>query len=66
MNVSLRLRDYVEEKQMKVIHIPTEDMIGDILTKPLPAQQFNRLRDKLLGYDKMKFNENSRISEGSK
>lgn len=46
------LRDYVEEKQMKVIHIPTEDMIADILTKPLPAQQFNRLRDKLLGYDK--------------
>jgi hypothetical protein len=24
-------------KQMKVIHIPTEDMIADILTKPLPA-----------------------------
>jgi hypothetical protein len=29
-----------------------EDMIADILTKPLPAQQFNRFRDKLLGYDK--------------
>jgi hypothetical protein len=46
------LKDYVEEKQLVVNHVPTEFMIADMLTKPLPAQQFTILRDKLLGYDK--------------
>jgi hypothetical protein len=46
------LKDYVEEKQLVVNHVPTEFMIADMLTKPLPAQQFTVLRDKLLGYDK--------------
>jgi hypothetical protein len=44
------LKDYIENGQLMVHHTPTENMIADMLTKPLPAQQFIRLRDKLLGY----------------
>jgi hypothetical protein len=44
------LKDYIENSQLVVHHISTENMIADMLTKPLPAQQFIRLRDKLLGY----------------
>jgi hypothetical protein len=47
------LKDYVEEKQLVVDYVPTECMVADMLTKPLPAKQFIRLRDKLLGYDKV-------------
>jgi hypothetical protein len=47
------LKDYIEEKQLVVDYVPTECMVADMLTKPLPAKQFIRLRDKLLGYDKV-------------
>jgi hypothetical protein len=46
------LKDYIEEKQLVVDYVPTECMVVDLLTKPLPANQFICLRDKLLGYDK--------------
>jgi hypothetical protein len=46
----LFLKDYIENSQLVVHHTSTENMIADMLTKPLPAQQFIRLRDKLLGY----------------
>jgi hypothetical protein len=37
------------EKQMIVKYVKTNDMIADILTKPIQGEQFNRLRDLLLG-----------------
>jgi hypothetical protein len=43
------VKDYVEEKQLNVSYISTNDMIADVLTKPIQGKQFQRLRDKLLG-----------------
>jgi hypothetical protein len=37
-------------------HLPTMEMTADILTKALAEDQFNYLRQKLLGYDKNLFN----------
>jgi hypothetical protein len=44
------IKDYIENGQLTIEYIPTEVMVADMLTKPLPAQQFRHLRDKLLGY----------------
>jgi hypothetical protein len=46
------LTDYVRANELLVKHVPTENMVADVLTKPLQGQQFVKLRDKLLGYDR--------------
>ena len=38
------LRDRLLRKQLKLVHTPTEEMIADILTKPLQGLQFTKLR----------------------
>ena len=38
------IRDLVEEKVIALEHIPTELQLADILTKPLDALNFERLR----------------------
>ena len=45
------LTDYVNLGELKVKHVNTEDMVADLLTKPLQGEQFLKLRNKLLGYD---------------
>jgi hypothetical protein len=50
-HVSIRyfwLKDRVDNKEVEVIYCPTEDMIADLLTKPLVGAQFNILRDAML------------------
>jgi len=42
------IRDNVNNKFIKLIYCPTESMTADILTKPLPREQFFKLR-KMLG-----------------
>ena len=37
--------------ELIVEHVKTEDMVADLLTKPLQGEQFVKLRNKLLGYD---------------
>ena len=37
--------------EMKIKHCPTDEMVADILTKPLPGEKFITLAMKLLGYD---------------
>jgi hypothetical protein len=44
--------DRVKSKEVAIEYLPTEDMIADILTKPLQGEQFVKLRNQLLGYNK--------------
>jgi hypothetical protein len=42
------VKEYVDEGLMSIEHRRTEDMLGDILTKPLAGAQFEKLRGMLL------------------
>jgi hypothetical protein len=42
------LKDRVELGELEVIYMPTEDMVSDLLTKPLQGEQFRKLRAQLL------------------
>ena len=43
-------RQYIESGKIKVVKIDTKDQEADILTKPLPVQQFEKLRKLLLNW----------------
>ena len=52
-HVSIRcawLKDRHDTGDIETIYMPTEDMIADILTKPLQGEQFKRLRSLLLNW----------------
>ena len=42
------IKERVDEKEVDVIYTRSEDMIADILTKPIQRNQFSRLRSMLL------------------
>jgi hypothetical protein len=42
------LRDRNESKDLTIVYTPTQNMVADILTKPMQGHQFNRLRASLL------------------
>jgi hypothetical protein len=42
------IKEKLEEKIVRLIHLPSEDMIADMLTKPLQGELFYKLREKLL------------------
>jgi hypothetical protein len=44
------VKDRISTKEIEVIYCPTEDMIADILTKPLVGEQFIKLRNLLLNW----------------
>jgi len=41
--------DRIQKKEMKVEWCPTEDMIGDFMTKPNQGALFSRFRDQIMG-----------------
>ena len=43
------VKDYVTDEVIVINYVPTDEMISDILTKPLQGSKFRYLRDKLLG-----------------
>ena len=45
------IKELIENGGIILKYCPTEEMIVDILTKPISGSQFRKLRDKLLGYD---------------
>ena len=45
-----KLRELVADKTISVQQCPTSLMVADVLTKTLPKQQFQHLRNKMMGY----------------
>jgi hypothetical protein len=43
------IREMVENGEIKVEYLRTEDMIADMLTKPLAKRQFKKLCQRLIG-----------------
>lgn len=43
------VRELVADKVIKVVYCPTEEMVADLLTKPLQGALFRKLRAKLMG-----------------
>ena len=41
------VREQVAKKALEIRHISTHDQLADVLTKPLPIQQFERFRSDL-------------------
>lgn len=51
LNIQLyHLRKYVESGKIVIEKITTQSQQADIFTKPLPTQQFQKLRQLLLGW----------------
>jgi hypothetical protein len=44
------IKDKVDSNELRIEYMPTEDMIADILTKPLQGELFRSLRKKLLNW----------------
>ena len=44
------LKDRAESGEVLIEYVPTEDMVADLLTKPLQGEIFRRLRDLLLNW----------------
>jgi hypothetical protein len=42
------VRELIQQKEINIVYLPTEDMIADILTKPMAGWLFKELRDKIL------------------
>jgi hypothetical protein len=43
------MADLINRGEVSIDYMPTEDMIADMLTKPLTGELFFRLRERLLG-----------------
>jgi hypothetical protein len=44
------IKDRVDNGEIKIEHLPTDEMAADILTKPLVGAKFKKLKAKLLNW----------------
>ena len=44
------IREKVESNDIILIYVNTQEQLADLLTKPLPKQQTQKLREPILGY----------------
>jgi hypothetical protein len=47
------IKERIDEGELKIEYLPTEQMVADVLTKPLQGEHFRRLRDRLMGIEPM-------------
>jgi hypothetical protein len=45
------VKHYMDSDELKIEYLPTEEMVADVLTKPLQGDLFKRMRNKLLNVD---------------
>jgi hypothetical protein len=45
------VRDRVQNGELKFVYTPTEEIVADVLTKPLQGERFTKLRAMLLNMD---------------
>ena len=53
INVNIRfffIKDKIDSGELELEYLPTEDMIADVLTKPLQGELFRKLRNQLLNW----------------
>ena len=43
------ITDQIKKKQLEVKYCPTDDMIGDFMTKPLQGSKFKKFRRLIMG-----------------
>ena len=43
------LKDLIDEEEVELQYIPSEELVADLLTKGIAGAKFKYLRDKLLG-----------------
>ena len=44
------VKDRIDNKEMKIVYCPTENMLADYLTKPLGGSLFKLFRDVIMGH----------------
>ena len=57
------MKDLIEQGLLELIHTPTDELVADILTKPLTGWKFFYLLGKLLGCGNSKVEMNFNIAE---
>jgi hypothetical protein len=45
------LKDRVDQGELELEYIPTDEMLADLLTKPLQGEKFRMLRDRILNWN---------------
>jgi len=45
------IKQHVDDGEIEIVHMPTDDMLADLLTKPLQGAKFRDLRRRLMNLD---------------
>jgi hypothetical protein len=57
------MKDLIDQGLIELIYVPTEELVADILTKPITGWKFQYLLYKLLGWNNSNLNEDYQIAE---
>jgi hypothetical protein len=55
------LEDLIDQEMIGLIYTPTDELVADILTKPLVGWKFQYLLYKLLGWNNSEMSHNSHV-----
>lgn len=55
------LKDLIDQEMIGLIYTPTDELVADILTKPLVGWKFQYLLYKLLGWTNSEMNHHSHV-----